>query len=140
MPSITDARLKELVALAEKATGTDWADAYIPRSSNWQPTGYVVAVDADQTPVIAVVHPDAKVKAFGTLSDAAFIAAANPATVKAMAQALLEARLLLQESLGLLAYLNSDPQLMPTGKAKVNDAMHRIELLLRPESLKASQP
>ena len=136
MTTITDARLKELVALAEKATGTDWADAYIPRSSNWQPTGYVVAVDADQTPVIAVVHPDAKVKSFGTLDDAAFIAAANPATVISMAKALLEARELVEDLAGSLRDFGGIQDVHgASALGRAADALDRADAMQ-----KASQP
>ena len=65
------------------------------------------------------------------VADAKFIQTYDQHLMQAMARALLEARPLLQESLGLLGYLYSDPQLLPTGKDKINDAMHKIEAWLR---------
>ena len=132
MPSITDTRLKELVALAERATQGEWQF----RHGEYGLRRVMIFCNIEgPNSMIAKMFTGSR----NYEADVTYIVAANPATVKAMAKALLEARLLLQESLGFLAYLNSDPQLMPTGKAKINDAMHRIELLLRPESLKASQ-
>ena len=123
MPNITDARLKEIVALAEQATQGEWQfrkdqdngqgyheQLIASNDGEWEKCPYYCRWDEPSlthrgkqaTPNQHEHKRDSTVFAgsgwhgSGDLSvsdeDAAFVCAANPATVKAMAQALLEAR------------------------------------------------
>ena len=108
---LSDARLKELVALAEAATQGEWK----------------VKAHASE-----FITDDLKIALSSfNQGDIPFIASANPATVKAMAQALLEARDLVEDLAGSLRdFGGTQEERRGSMYSRAADALDRADAML----------